>query len=198
MTATDKTNGQTGATTKKPPIDEPPVIEWSAKDLKREVSWPLVLFYIHLNILGFYGVIVLFSHTSLLTIVFSKCRCDLIGLWFNYSSLAATVLTILGIIGVTCGAHRLWSHRTYTATTGLRVFLMLCQTMAGQVRTVCVRGRLELHIDGGTLELTLDPRFNYSSLECKLRHGKGKVELLGYGQLISISRRVTVTKSFRS
>lgn len=74
MTATDKTNGQTGAMTEDqvPLIDDPPVIEWSAKDLKREVSWPLVLFYIHLNILGFYGVIVLFSHTSLLTVVFSK------------------------------------------------------------------------------------------------------------------------------
>lgn len=37
------------------------------------------------------------------------------------------------MLGMTCGAHRLWTHRTYTATLGLRVFLMLCQTMAGQV-----------------------------------------------------------------
>lgn len=39
---------------------------------KRESSWPSVLFYIHLYILGLYGVIVLFTNTSLLTIIFSK------------------------------------------------------------------------------------------------------------------------------
>lgn len=39
---------------------------------KREASWPSVLFYIHLNILGLYGIIVLFTQTKLITIIFSK------------------------------------------------------------------------------------------------------------------------------
>lgn len=39
---------------------------------KREASWPSVLFYIHLNILGLYGIIVLFTQTKLITILFSK------------------------------------------------------------------------------------------------------------------------------
>lgn len=39
---------------------------------KRESSWPSVLFYIHLNILGLYGIIILFTQTKLITIVFSK------------------------------------------------------------------------------------------------------------------------------
>lgn len=76
MTATDKTNGETGSIAKDqvPLIDKTPASEqqWSAKDQKREVSWPLVLFYIHLNILGFYGIICLFTHTSLLTVGFCK------------------------------------------------------------------------------------------------------------------------------
>lgn len=68
MSATEKTNGQTMAKDQVPAEEK----EWSAKDQKREVSWPSVLFYIHLNILGFYGIIVLFTHTSLLTVGFCK------------------------------------------------------------------------------------------------------------------------------
>ena len=35
-------------------------------------------------------------------------------------------------IGVTGGAHRLWSHKSYKAKLPLRIFLMICQTIAGQ------------------------------------------------------------------
>ncbi|RWS21737.1 stearoyl-CoA desaturase-like protein, partial [Leptotrombidium deliense] len=35
-------------------------------------------------------------------------------------------------IGVTCGAHRLWSHRSYKAKRPLRIALMIMHTMAGQ------------------------------------------------------------------
>ncbi|XP_065371302.1 acyl-CoA Delta-9 desaturase [Calliphora vicina] len=82
--------------------------------LKREASWPSVLFYIHLHILGLYGIFVMFTSASWLTIIFTF------------------TLTVLGILGATAGAHRLWAHGTYTASTTLRVFLMLCQTIAGQ------------------------------------------------------------------
>lgn len=82
---------------------------------KRDASWPSVLFYIHLNILGLYGITVLFTNAYLTTVIFTA------------------LLSFIGIIGVTCGAHRLWAHKTYEANTSLRLFLMLCQTMAGQV-----------------------------------------------------------------
>lgn len=82
---------------------------------KRDASWPSVLFYIHLNILGLYGIMVLFTNAYLTTVIFTA------------------LLSFIGIIGVTCGAHRLWAHQTYEANTFLRLFLMLCQTMAGQV-----------------------------------------------------------------
>uniref|UniRef100_A0A336M291 CSON009060 protein n=1 Tax=Culicoides sonorensis TaxID=179676 RepID=A0A336M291_CULSO len=81
---------------------------------KREASWPSVLFFIHLNILGLYGIIVLFTQTKLITFLFTS------------------ILTLCGILGVTAGAHRLWTHRTYTASTGLRFVLMIFQTLAGQ------------------------------------------------------------------
>lgn len=43
-------------------------------------------------------------------------------------------LVLLGVLGVTAGAHRLWAHQSYKASTRLRVFLMLCQTLVGNVR----------------------------------------------------------------
>lgn len=42
------------------------------------------------------------------------------------------VLGTLTGLGITAGAHRLWSHRSYNATFGLRCFLMICHTLAGQ------------------------------------------------------------------
>ena len=41
-------------------------------DYKREASWPSVLFFIHLIILGLYGIVILFTHTKLITIAFCK------------------------------------------------------------------------------------------------------------------------------
>lgn len=41
-------------------------------ETRREISWPSVLFFIHLNILGLYGILVLFTQTKLITIVFCK------------------------------------------------------------------------------------------------------------------------------
>lgn len=82
---------------------------------KRDASWPSVLFYIHLNILGMYGIMVLFTNAHLTTVIFTA------------------ILSFIGIIGVTCGAHRLFAHQSYEANTLLKLLLMLCQTMAGQV-----------------------------------------------------------------
>ncbi|EDW53493.1 acyl-CoA Delta(11) desaturase [Drosophila sechellia] len=81
---------------------------------KRDAIWPLVLFYIHLNILGVYGIYVLLTSASWATILFTA------------------LLTLLGTLGVTVGVHRLWAHRTFTASKPLKVFLMFCQTTAGQ------------------------------------------------------------------
>ncbi|KAL1491759.1 hypothetical protein ABEB36_012309 [Hypothenemus hampei] len=41
------------------------------------------------------------------------------------------LLSTLGVLGQFAGAHRLWAHGSYKATFGLKVFLMLCQTLVG-------------------------------------------------------------------
>lgn len=101
------------STTASPATDEKPKLS-----TKRESSWPFVLFYIHLNILGLYGFTVLFTNAYFTTVIFSA------------------VLTFIGIIGATCGAHRLWAHQSYKANQFLRLSLMMCQTMAGQVISI--------------------------------------------------------------
>ncbi|KAG7393637.1 hypothetical protein PHYBOEH_006029 [Phytophthora boehmeriae] len=40
------------------------------------------------------------------------------------------LLVFVSGLGITAGAHRLWSHRCYKAKLPLRVFLMLCNSMA--------------------------------------------------------------------
>jgi len=39
---------------------------------KRDAIWPLVLFYIHVNILGIYGIYILLTSASWATILFSE------------------------------------------------------------------------------------------------------------------------------
>lgn len=43
------------------------------------------------------------------------------------------VCYLFSALGVTAGAHRLWSHRSYKASFPLRVFLALGNSMAFQV-----------------------------------------------------------------
>lgn len=57
------------------------------------------------------------------------------------SSLAVFLMYASGL-GVTMGAHRLWSHRSYKAKLPLRVFLLWLHTLAGQVNSICYNGRL--------------------------------------------------------
>ncbi|CAG9765037.1 unnamed protein product [Ceutorhynchus assimilis] len=81
---------------------------------KREINWIKVLFQLQVNSSLVFAIGYLFKYGCL---------------WKTF--FFAILLTVLGVLGKSAGAHRLWSHCTYKATTGLRVFLMLCQTLAG-------------------------------------------------------------------
>lgn len=79
----------------------------------REANWPAVLFFIHVHLLSVYGLWLLFNDAMWMTILF------------------LFAITSVAILGMTTGAHRLWAHRTYKASTGLRFTLMIFQTLAG-------------------------------------------------------------------
>ena len=51
----------------------------------------------------------------------------------------------LSCLGITAGAHRLWSHRSFKAKTPLRIFLVALQTLAMQVRVTYKLHIIELH-----------------------------------------------------
>jgi fatty-acid desaturase len=55
-------------------------------------------------------------------------------LCFVSSHSVALFIGLLSVLGATAGAHRLWAHRSYSASTPLRILLMICQTALGQVR----------------------------------------------------------------
>uniref|UniRef100_A0A8R1I8F9 Acyl-CoA desaturase n=1 Tax=Caenorhabditis japonica TaxID=281687 RepID=A0A8R1I8F9_CAEJA len=42
------------------------------------------------------------------------------------------ILHMLGSVGITAGAHRLWAHRSYKATLPMRIFLMCLNNIALQ------------------------------------------------------------------
>lgn len=64
----------------------------------------------------------------------------LVYIFFNakiiLSCVAGYVIGTLGGFGVTGGAHRLWAHRSYKAKWPLKVFLLYCYSIAGQVKSL--------------------------------------------------------------
>ncbi|XP_063243801.1 acyl-CoA Delta-9 desaturase-like [Bacillus rossius redtenbacheri] len=85
----------------------PPGYEW-------RIVWRNVLGFVYLHAGALYGVYLIFTSARLATV-----------LW-------AVLVAMLGAVGVTAGAHRLWCHRAYKAKWPLRLLLAVLQTMAFQ------------------------------------------------------------------
>lgn len=80
--------------------------------------WKNIILYIYLVSASCYGLylgVTSAKWTSLLFAVFMICA---------------------GNLGITCGVHRLWSHRSYKARTPLKVFLVILQTLAFQMSVI--------------------------------------------------------------
>lgn len=78
------------------------------------IVWRNVAIFLALHLITIYSTIVLFRDRSWNTWIF------------------AYLYGFHGGLGVTAGAHRLWSHRSYKARLGLRIFLACCFSIAGQ------------------------------------------------------------------
>ena len=77
------------------------------------VNWPMVIF-------------LSLAHAAAVWGAFSISQCDYRTLIFAF------LMWPLSGLGITAGAHRLWAHRSYTATWPLRLVLMLMNSMANQ------------------------------------------------------------------
>ncbi|XP_029328189.1 acyl-CoA desaturase 4 isoform X1 [Mus caroli] len=80
---------------------------------KLEYVWRNIIFMALLHVGALYGITLVPS---------CKVYTWLLGVFYN----------VVAGLGITAGAHRLWSHRTYKARLPLRIFLIMANTMAFQ------------------------------------------------------------------
>ncbi|CAK8696308.1 unnamed protein product [Clavelina lepadiformis] len=78
-----------------------------------EIIWFNLIKFSVMHLIAFWGVLLAF-----------KCYPQTLFWNFIYGS--------IGHLGITAGAHRLWSHRSYKAKLPLRVFLAVCNCIALQ------------------------------------------------------------------
>ncbi|XP_023308966.2 acyl-CoA Delta-9 desaturase [Lucilia cuprina] len=88
-------------------------VEEPEKEFKAKIRWPDLGAQLFLHVGGLYGFYLLFSAKfyTFLWVVFT--------IWASG-------------IGITAGAHRLWSHKSYNASLPLRILLIFLFTIAGQ------------------------------------------------------------------
>ncbi|XP_021072086.1 acyl-CoA desaturase 4 [Mus pahari] len=84
---------------------------------KLEYVWKNIIFMALLHVGALYGITLVPS---------CKVYTWLLGVFYN----------VVAGLGITAGAHRLWSHRTYKARLPLRIFLIMANTMAFQPQCV--------------------------------------------------------------
>merc|ERR1711871_1427916 len=87
------------------------MVNW--KEINKQANYPMGIYITLVHVLGLTGC---FDITS--------CKPATL-LW-------AFFLWPLSGLGITGGVHRLWSHRSYNANLGVRVLLMLMNSMANQ------------------------------------------------------------------
>ncbi|KAI4460110.1 acyl-coa desaturase [Holotrichia oblita] len=83
-------------------------------DRKAKWVWRNIILMGYLHLAALYGFYLAFTSTKLATTLFAFVMYHLTGL------------------GITAGAHRLWSHKSYKAKWPLTLFLAICNTMAFQ------------------------------------------------------------------
>ncbi|KAH8292993.1 hypothetical protein KR054_003086 [Drosophila jambulina] len=84
------------------------------KPYEMEIVWRNVGLFVILHSMALYGLYLVFAESAYL---------ELLPVYFSM---------FIGGLGITAGVHRLWSHKAYKAKLPLRIFLMLCQSLAFQ------------------------------------------------------------------
>ncbi|XP_031846077.1 acyl-CoA Delta-9 desaturase isoform X2 [Nomia melanderi] len=95
-------------------VDESSQIEQPKKKFVRQIVWRNVVIFVYLHLAAIYGLYLALTSAKILT------------------SLFALLLYMGSGLGITAGAHRLWSHKSYKAKMPLEFFLMLMNTIAFQ------------------------------------------------------------------
>jgi len=92
---------------------EPVFVPTEVKTMPLKIRWRNVVLLSGLHMAAIYGLfLVPYAHT--------------------YTWLFTIALYAMTALGITAGAHRLWTHRSYHAKLPLRIFLAMCNSMAFQ------------------------------------------------------------------
>nr|XP_034174557.1 acyl-CoA Delta(11) desaturase-like isoform X1 [Osmia lignaria] len=94
--------------------DAPGVVEPTKQKYVRRIVWRNVIIFGYLHLGAVYGLYLMLTSAKLSTTLF------------------AITLHILGALGITAGAHRLWAHKSYKAKWPLQLLLMIFNTIAFQ------------------------------------------------------------------
>ncbi|XP_045782021.1 acyl-CoA Delta(11) desaturase-like isoform X1 [Maniola jurtina] len=92
----------------------PKLVAPQAAPREYDIIWMSVIRFTYGHLAAVYGLYLACTVASWNTLIFNL------------------IVYILGGIGITAGAHRLWSHRAYKANTALQVLIMLMNSMAFQ------------------------------------------------------------------
>jgi len=96
------------------PDSTPLSVDEKVQPVKRRIVWRNVVLYTVLHVGAFYGLYQAMFHAMWKTLAWSY------------------LLYVLGGLGITAGAHRLWAHRSYKAKAPLRFILMIFNCIALQ------------------------------------------------------------------
>lgn len=98
----------------------------------------------------------------------------------NFLLSTAVLCFLISALGITAGAHRLWSHRTYKASLPLRIFLAVANSMAFEVQKTTIMAGTPLH----SCSLS-NPRLSFKPPERHLWMGsrpQGSSQIFGDGR----------------
>ncbi|GBN02004.1 Acyl-CoA Delta(11) desaturase [Araneus ventricosus] len=130
-------------------VEEPVHCYRSEKqEYRTKLFWRNVIWYAFLHLAALYGFYLMFTSATWKT------------------SLFAFTLGHVSLLGITAGAHRLWSHRSYKARWPLRVFLCILNTVAFQVNYFQCRSLNNRQLEFVPLNIILHlvPNQHYTSV----------------------------------
>jgi stearoyl-CoA desaturase (Delta-9 desaturase) len=92
--------------------DIPKVVHYHWKE--GNINWPMGIYITLVHVLGVIGAVCYVKKCSAETLLWA---------WYMFP---------MSGIGITCGAHRLWAHRSYEAHIIFRIYLMLLQSISNE------------------------------------------------------------------
>jgi len=120
--------------------EEYPVIDSErrlSKPYCREIVWRNVILFVFLHIGAVYGLYLFVFRALWCSVLFSIKKIFLSEIGFRYLSICwwfiDMMLAFFAGVGITAGAHRLWAHKSYKASNGLKIILIIFNNIAFQV-----------------------------------------------------------------